>query len=192
MSKITIVLTIPEPLHSKLNSEIKMLHKKYGKDCKSNRPNDHVYYDIPHITLFSMGDCSNNKKEIKKTLKEIVKNHNPIKIKSKELTLFKFEDLCHLVIKIEKNKELQELHNEIINKLLPYSEKKGKFVLKLYTPHCSKILYIPKELGEKIKNEANIKEFEFTAKEVGIKVKQDSYYNLMEEKLKLNELSNKL
>ena len=187
MKRITIVLTIPQPLLSKLNSELKMLHKKYGTKCKSSGPNDEEYYDIPHITLFSMGECYENKEKIEAKIREIAKNFQPIKIKSKELTLFEFEEQCHLVVTIEKNKELQELHNKIINEVLPLSVKKGIFVLEKYTPHSSKILYLPRELGKKAKQDAKIKEFEFTANEIGIKVRQEDTYCIIEKTYKLGE-----
>jgi 2'-5' RNA ligase len=185
VKKICIILTIPEPLNSELNDEIKELHKKYSSFCKSSHPNNGTYFDIPHITLFSMGYCYENKGSIEAKLRELVRKHKPITIKSKELTLFEFGDQCHLVVKIEKNKELQDLHNKIITELTHLAKKKEKFILDLYNPHSSKILYLPKEIGEKVKKDAKIKEFKFTANEIGIKVRQENHYCIIEKRIKL-------
>ena len=182
MKKITIVLTIPEPLHFKLDSEIKMLHKKYGKECSSSYPNDGEYRDVPHITLLTMGASYENIAKIEAKLKEISKKHKPLQIKSKHLIVFTDG---HLVVEINNNKELQDLHNEIVKELLPLSQKTSDFILDKYGPHSSKILYLPKELEEQAKNDATIKEFSFIAKEIGIKVRQENTYCTIEKRISL-------
>ena len=186
MKKLCVVLTIPEPLKSKLVFELKELHKKYGSKCNSKHPNGGIYYDIPHITLLSMGACFENYAQIKEKLEEIIKRHSVIKIKSKELVLFEDKDYNHLVITIKKNKELQELHNDIAKELTLFSKKNEKFLFKLYNPHSSKILYLPKELGEQVKKDAIVKDFEFTAKEIGIKIRQEDHYCVIKDKFKLS------
>jgi len=182
MKKITIVLTIPEPLLSELDSEIIMLHKKYGEYCKSNYPKDGEYRDVPHITLLTMGACYENIAKIEAKLKEIVKKHKSLKIKSKQLVVFTGG---HLVIQIQNTKEIQDLHNEIVKELTPFSKKKVEFILDKYEPHSSKIIWLPKELEEKAKNDAKIKEFSFIAKEIGIKVRQEDTYCTIEKRIQL-------
>ncbi len=187
METTAIVLTIPEPLYSELNSEIKELHKKYSKKCQNKHPNDGIYYDVPHITLLSMGNCFEHKDEIEAMLRKIAKKYKPIKIKSKELTLFSAGDLSHLVIRIEKNEELQKLHNEIVKEIGKYSEKQGKFILDLYNPHSSKILYLPKDIEQKVKKDAKIREFEFFSKEIGIKIRAENHYCKIRKAIPLGE-----
>jgi 2'-5' RNA ligase len=191
IKEVCVVLTIPKPLYSKMYSENKMLHKKYSKYCKSKYPNTDKYFDIPHITLFSMGNCVKHKKEIESKLKEIVKNNSPIEIESKELTLFEKGDLRHLVIPVKNTPELQKLHNDIVNGLMIYSEKKEGYILDKYNPHFSKIINLSKEFSQLAEKDAKIKEFKFTAKNVGLKVRgSDNYCSISKRfKLKNNKVS---
>ena len=183
--KITIVLTIPQPLRSKLISEIKALHKKYGKDCQSHYPNDGKYRDIPHITLFEMGPCYKNMKKIESKLSVIAKKHKKLEIKSKRLVLFNGRGLKHLVIEIKNTKQIQELHNEIVKELIPLSKKVNEYILEKYEPHSSKIINMPKTIASQVKKDAKITEFEFFANEIGIKVRQENTYCKIEKRLKL-------
>jgi 2'-5' RNA ligase len=182
MKKITIVLTIPKPLLSKLNSEIKMLYKKYGKYCTSSYPLDGKYRDVPHITLLTMGESYNHITKIEAKLKEIAKKHKPLKIQSKSLVIF---TNGHLVVKIKNNKEIQQLHNDIVKELLPLAKKKGEFILDKYEPHSSKIINMPTAIAKKALNDAIIGEFEFIAEEIGIKVRQENTYCIIEKRIKL-------
>ena len=185
MKKVTIVLTIPKPLNSKLINEIKELHKKYGEYCESKYPNDGEYRDVPHITLFEMGPCYKNIKQIKSKLERIAKNHKPLKINSKQLTLFNGRGLKHLVVEVKNTKQIQALHNEIVKELSPLAKKKSEYILDKYEPHLSKIINMPITIAKQTLNDAKIKEFEFTANEIGIKVRQENHYCIIEKRIKL-------
>ncbi len=190
MKKVTIVLTIPKPLFSKLNDETIELYKKHGKDCESKYPNDCKYRDVPHITLLTMGACYKSIKKIESKLREIAKKHKPLKIKSKRIVLFNGRGLKHLVIEIKNTKQIQELHNDIVKELMPISKNKDGYILEQYEPHCSKIINMPKTIANNVKKDAKIKEFEFTANEIGIKVRQENTYCTIEKRLKLGKNKN--
>jgi 2'-5' RNA ligase len=186
---ICVVLTIPQPLYSKMYSENKMLHKKYSKYCKSKYPTSGEYFDIPHITLFSMGNCVKHKKEIESKLKEIVKNNFQIEIKSKKQTIFENGDLRHIVVQVKKNPDLQKLHNDIVNGLMIYSEKKEGYILDKYNPHFSKIINLSKEFSQLAEKDAKIKEFKFIAEHIGVKIRKSNNYCSISKKLKLKKKS---
>jgi hypothetical protein len=185
--ELCIVLVIPEPLFSKSFNENKLLHKKYGFYCKSKYPNNGEYFDIPHITLFSMGACVKNLGKIEEKLKEIVKSNFQMEIKSDNLVLFEKEDLRHSVITVKKNDLLQKLHNDIVNGLIEYSEKKDGFILEKYTPHFSKIINLQKEFAIQAKKDSKIREFNFVGTHIGIKLRKQNNYCFISKKLKLQK-----
>lgn len=182
---ICVVLTIPKPLYSKLYSENVMLHKKYSKYCKSKYPTSGEYFDIPHITLFSMGACAKNKNKVESKLKEIVKNNFQIEIKSKKQTIFENGELRHIVVQIKNNPCLQKLHNDLVNELIVYSEKKEGYILEKYNPHFSKIINLSKEFSSLAEKDTKVKEFGFTAKNVGLKVRGSNNYCSISKRFKL-------
>jgi hypothetical protein len=182
---LCVVLVVPEPLFSSSFSENKLLHEKYGFYCESKYPASGEYFDVPHITLFSMGGCLKNLGKIEQRLKEIVKSNFQMEIKSDKLVLFEKDDLRHLVVTVKKNDLLQKLHNDIVNGLMEYSEKKDGFVLEKYVPHFSKIINLQKEFAIPAKKDSKIREFSFVGTHVGIKIRKQNNYCVISKKLKL-------
>ncbi len=189
VKEVCIVLTIPEPLYSKAYSENKLLHKKYGRYCESKYPITGEYFDVPHITLFSMGNCGKYINKIDSKLKEIVKLNSVIEVKSKKLTLFEKGDLRHLVVPVKITPNLQKLHEDIVNGLMIYSEKKDGYILDKYNPHFSKIINLSKDFALLAKKDSKIKKFEFTSVAIGIKIRKDDNYCFIWKKLELKILS---
>ena len=190
MRKITIILNIPEPIYTKLNSEAKQLHKKYGKYTTGSFPTDGKYYDIPHITLFSMGACYNKLPIIKKKLAMIAKRHPTMKLQTKKVILFTRGKICHLVTEFESNKELRELYKDVLTELLPISQYK-KIEWKRYRPHASKILSLPKKLALRAKRDISIKEINFEGIHISIKVRKEDKQCFVYKKFELEQSTNK-
>ncbi len=136
------------PLRNELFKLIKYFHKKYKT---MDRP------FLPHLTIKNVFSISDLEIEnLIKFLKGICSKTNPFTIRINKIQLL--EDT--IFIKVEKTKELEQLHIKIAKKLRRFSLA-PQYELKNYYPHISivydnsieKLIDITKEFGSiKIKN----------------------------------------
>jgi len=174
-TSLTTIICLPKHIEKFFDKEISRIYKQYGKTRLSGDA-DGVYYNVPHITLFSMGNCVKNKELISKKLDQILVKQEPIQIKLKKLICFKRDKIAHVVVEVEKSKELQGLHELMYSELKDLVEPKDsfedEFVLNKFKPHLTIIASIPEKLCEQIKNEIVFESSKFMAIEVGIKLKE--------------------
>jgi hypothetical protein len=184
--KLTVVLLIPYPFESELKKEAINLHKKYGEYSLKEYPDKEKYYDVPHINLFEMGECIDNKEGICKKLSMIANKFPSFQVESEGVVLFDTPNSSHVVLKIKNNPTLQKLHEVIVRELKEFSAKEYEFILDKYNPHCSKILYLPKDIAEQAIKDVEIRELKFNASEIGIKVKQFDNYARIDRSYRLS------
>jgi len=169
-TSVTVILCLPKELENKFFKEIENVFEKFGKKrLRSDR--DGVYYNIPHITLLSFGDCPKKKNLIAKKLEIIAQEFKPLKIESKGLICFTKKNECHLVLEIKRTKQLFELHKKIYKELSDLVVGEPEYSLKQYRPHITIISSIPKQIGPMAKKVVEIKSIDFVAEKVAVKLK---------------------
>jgi 2'-5' RNA ligase len=168
----TIMVCLPKELELLLTEKINEIFKEFGR-YRTRSDKDGIYYNIPHITLLSMGDCYKNKEKIAERLALIVREFKPIQLKSKKLVCFDSDSECHVVIEMDNSRELQAMHEKIYYGLKDLSDGLPEFALDKFRPHITIIASIPKKFGETIKSMVDYKPIEFTANAIAIKFKEE-------------------
>ncbi|MFA5763992.1 MAG: 2'-5' RNA ligase family protein [archaeon] len=182
-ANVTVTVCLPDKIEKQFFKIINPVFKGFGKyRLKNNKVG--IYYNIPHITLLSLGDCLEKREEITKRIEPVLKNIKPFNIESKELACFTNEGECHVVVEIKRTKELLDLHKKVYAVLADLFEGDKQFVLDNFCPHITIISSVPVELGEKIKTQINLGKLDFVATQVGVKTKiqgdHAKYYKLFE------------
>ncbi len=174
-ANVTVTLCLPNKIEEQFYKIINNVFKEFGKFRLKN-DKDGIYYNIPHITLLSLGDCLEKQEEITKRLGPILQYIKPFNVESKELTCFTNENECHVVVEIKRTKELLDLHKKIYSILEDLFNGDKRFVLDNFCPHITIISSVPVELGEKIKTQINLEKLDFIATHVGVKTKIQGEY----------------
>lgn len=171
-ANVTVTLCLPETIEQQFYKIINNVFSKFGKYRLKN-DKDGIYYNIPHITLLSLGNCLNKQEEICKRIKPIIQDIKPINIRFEEQTCFIKEDSGHVVMRVKRTPELLLLllHKKICNALSDLVELNSDFILDNFNPHITIISSVPKELAFQINNLLNISKFDFISDKVSVKTK---------------------
>jgi 2'-5' RNA ligase len=182
-ANVTVTLCLPGVIEEQFYKIINSVFSEFGK-FRTKNDKDGVYYNIPHITLLSLGDCLEKQEEITKRLGPILQNIKPFNIGLKKLNCFINENECHVVVKIKRTKELLDLHKKVYVALWDLFDGNKSFILDNFCPHITIISSVPVELGEKIKTHIHLEKLDFIATHVGVKTKIQGeyakYYKLFE------------
>lgn len=138
---LSYIITIPTP--TAINELIVKIKNKFNlfHDQKITHPQGVISLNTAHVTLkrrFYLQQES-TEDDIIKTLKKI--KFNPINITASTLSIYQTEEQENvLVVLVDNNDELKELHNNVLTSLLPFITRDDVFSGVNYTPHIS-ILY---------------------------------------------------
>jgi len=164
----TIIVNLPEEIRNQLENEINLVFEKYSQ-FRVGASGPTKYKNFPHITITRVDDAQKSMGEIVEVVKNVAQL-TQFQIKVTGVSVIEGGGSFHVVLEIEKNESLKEIHEKIFQQLFPLiNEDWRKLGGENYHPHISIITWMPKEKALEVASSINIKPFKFFAKEIAIK-----------------------